>query len=79
MLGGYSPVAPLGTGRSMPSIQMIGLDNHVKEHKLLIPETNKRLSYSSSRLASAVTLATGEVILTGGLGMEREVFLLKWP
>ena len=77
MLGGYSPVALLGTGRSMPSIQMIGLDNHVKEHKLLIPETNKRLSHSSSRLASAVTLSTGEVILTGGLGMEREVFLLS--
>ena len=75
MLGGYNPLAPVDTGRSLSTMQVVGLDGQVRETELEIPG-NKAAPYFS-RMASAVTLSTKEVLLTGGLFMEREVFLLK--
>ena len=72
ILSGYSTVE---TNRSSPSMQSISLDGPRKERILMVPEVEKTLY--CSRMASAVTLKTGQVLVTGGSGMERDVFLLN--
>ena len=57
-------------------MQSIGLDGRGKEHSLMVPAV-KEIPYYS-RMASAITLSTGEVLVTGGSGMKMDdVFLLN--
>ena len=72
ILSGYSPVE---SGWAIDSMQIVGLEDHGKEHKLTIPGARGEPYFS--RMASAVTLSTQEVLVTGGRGMEHDVFLLK--
>ena len=72
LISGYSA---LNVHRALPSIQAIGLHRLNKEQTIVI-EGNKEESYSS-RLAAAVTLSSGGVLITGGKGREQEVYLLS--
>ena len=74
LISGYNT---LTAHRALPSIQAIGLHGPHEEQTIVI-DGNKEESYSS-RLAAAVALASGGVLLTGGKGMEQEVFLLSGP
>ena len=72
LISGYSA---LNVHRALPTIQAVGLHGLKKEQTIVI-EGNKEESYSS-RLAAAVTLSSGGVLITGGKGREQEVFLLS--
>jgi len=72
ILSGYGT---RNTGRSIYSMQSIDLKGTKKEHKLVETGGNVNWRYNS-RLASAVTLANGDVLVTGGKVAGRDVFLL---
>ena len=74
LISGYSA---LNVHRALPSIQAVGLQGLGKERTIVL-DGNKEESYSS-RLAAAVALSSGRVLITGGKGREREVFLLSGP
>ena len=65
MISGYS----ISDGGSYASLQRVGLEGAHQEE----------LFSTVGRMASAVTLSTGEVLLTGGKGVEQVVFLLDGP
>ena len=52
----------------------MGLKAPNEEHKLVVSE--KEMTPYHSRLASAVTLTGGDVLVTGGRGTEHNVYLL---
>ena len=62
------------TARSISSMQSVGLEGPGQEHKLVVPGGGKE-PYCS-RMASAVTLTNGDILVTGGKGRGRDVFLL---
>ena len=74
LISGYTA---LTTHRALPNMQAIGPHGLNEEEKIII-DGNKEQNYSS-RLAAAVTLSSGGVLVTGGKGKEREVFLLSGP
>ena len=74
LISGYSA---LNVHRALPSIQAIGLQGLGKE-RMIVLDGNKDENYSS-RLAAAVALSSGGVLITGGKGREQEVFLLSGP
>ena len=74
LISGYTA---LTTHRALPNMQAIGPHGLNEEEKIII-DGNKEQNYSS-RLAAAVTLSSGGVLVTGGKGREREVFLLSGP
>ena len=74
LISGYSA---LNLHRALPSVQAIGLRG-LQEEQTIFLDGNKEESYSS-RLAAAVALSSGGVLITGGKGREQEVFLLSGP
>ena len=72
LISGYSA---LNVHRALPTIQAIGLRGLNRE-QTIVTDGDKEESYSS-RLAAAVTLSSGEVLITGGKGKEQEVYLLS--
>ena len=74
ILSGYSPVEE---GWAIPSMQIVKLDGPGEEHKLTIPGASGE-PYSA-RMASSVALSTKQILVTGGKGMEKDVFLISGP
>jgi len=74
ILSGYSPIEE---GWGIPSMQIVKLDGPGEEHKLTIP--GARGKPYSARMASAVALSTKQILVTGGKGMEKDVFLISGP
>ena len=57
-------------------MQAVGLHNMYNEQQIRVE--GSYMTYSS-RLATAVTLSSGEVLVVGGRGQEQHVFLLVGP
>ena len=56
---------------SLESMQSVGLQDTSKEQQMMV---DRRLH--SSRFASAVTLSTGDLVITGGKRNQRDAFLI---
>ena len=67
IISGYSA---LSEDRGIPSMQTVNLGGPGKDESI-------EMDRYSSRLAAAVTLSSGEVLITGGKGKEQEAFLLS--
>jgi hypothetical protein len=73
MWSGYNTIE---TNRAIPTMQNIGLNGRGKELSVMVHDEKETPLYS--RMASAATLSTGEVLMTGGSGMDMDdVFLLS--
>ena len=57
---------------SLESMQSVGLQDTSKEQQMMV---DRRLH--SSRFASAVTLSTGDLVITGGKRNQRDAFLIN--
>ena len=62
----------------MSSMQSVGLNDRYDEQEIKVagPGEGRRRPYSSLR-AAAVTLESGDILVTGGMRREREVFLVS--
>ena len=56
---------------SLESMQSVGLQDTSKEQQMMVDR-----SLHSSRFASAVTLSTGDLVITGGKRNQRDAFLI---
>ena len=63
----------------MSSMQAVSLRGLEEEQEILVKGRGEASSPYSSRLAAAVSLPSGEVLVTGGRGRDRQVFLLFGP
>ena len=58
------------------TMHSVGLEDHGEERKIVILGDHKDEKYASLQ-ASAVSLSSGDVLITGGIGQERQVYLFK--
>ena len=63
----------------MSSLQAVSLRGLKEEQEIIVQGRGEAVSPYSSRLAAAVSLSSGEVLVTGGRGRDRQVFLLSGP
>ena len=70
IIGGYADFEK--EGYALPSIQRVGLQGTHPEEQL---EVDSEPYYT--RLAAAVSISSGDILITGGMHKERDVFLLS--